>query len=484
MALDDILIRIRTMFDGKGSTEASKSLDSLDQSSRRAAPALDKTAAATKQGSSAFGSFAESVGRARESAGTLAERLGEGTGVSGAVRMLGAGIRSLAGGPITIAITAITSIVAAFVAWRQKIKEVQEASAKLAVETQKLREINLDQAVADYDKLADSMNKAAAAQDKINEAKQRFLDAQTATKLAKIDLDEAKALAAVNPENAEARKAVSLDFAQKRLAVQNEAAIAKAAEESVAAQKKVSDGAKAMFVAQQALDKEESNLAKDLAIRASIVKASNRLMVEIPAEKADVLKRSRSLSANFGPGAGDIQRESDRLTQERDNLQQFLAANPIEAVDANIKKRREALAQRRENSRLATAASMAASTDVATAQEKQTTVAVSSETATVKVQDDVQTFKDQKARADLAARRTAAEAQLGPLAAQASTASDYLATIPDRISSGTYSQADQASMLQALASAQEQTALLQSFISRIGQEMAKQNEILRTLPTR
>ena len=38
-------------------------------------------------------------------------------------------------------------------------------------------------------------------------------------------------------------------------------------------------------------------------------------------------------------------------------------------------------------------------------------------------------------------------------------------------------------MLQSLAAAQQQTALLQSFITRIGQEMAKQNEILRTLPS-
>jgi hypothetical protein len=38
MALDDILIKIRTTFEGKGAQEASKSLDALDQSSRRAAP--------------------------------------------------------------------------------------------------------------------------------------------------------------------------------------------------------------------------------------------------------------------------------------------------------------------------------------------------------------------------------------------------------------------------------------------------------------
>jgi hypothetical protein len=41
-------------------------------------------------------------------------------------------------------------------------------------------------------------------------------------------------------------------------------------------------------------------------------------------------------------------------------------------------------------------------------------------------------------------------------------------------------QMDAQSMQQAFAASQAQTALLQSFISRIGQEMAKQNEILRT----
>ena len=85
--------------------------------------------------------------------------------------------------------------------------------------------------------------------------------------------------------------------------------------------------------------------------------------------------------------------------------------------------------------------------------------------------------------ADLAKQKSAAEDQLSQAQGQSSTAQEYLASVPDRIASGTYSQADQTSMLQALASAQEQTALLQSFISRIGQEMAKQNEILRTLPS-
>jgi hypothetical protein len=85
--------------------------------------------------------------------------------------------------------------------------------------------------------------------------------------------------------------------------------------------------------------------------------------------------------------------------------------------------------------------------------------------------------------ADLAAQKSAAESQLSRAQGQAATAQDYLATVPERIASGTYSQADQNAMLQALASAQEQTALLQSFISRIGQEMSKQNEILRSIHT-
>jgi hypothetical protein len=85
--------------------------------------------------------------------------------------------------------------------------------------------------------------------------------------------------------------------------------------------------------------------------------------------------------------------------------------------------------------------------------------------------------------ADLAAKKAAAEAQLPQFAAQAQSAQEYLATVPERARSGTYSQAEQIAMQQALASAQEQTALLQSFITRIGREMSKQNEILRTIPT-
>jgi hypothetical protein len=443
-----------------------------------------KAAATAKQGASSFGSLSEGIGKARESASVLAERLGEGTGVSGVVRILGAGIRSFAGGPITVAIVAITSIISAFASWRQRIQEVQDASNKLAIETQKLREISMDKAVADYDKLADSINKAASAQDRINEAKLRFMDAKTATQLAGLDLEEAKSLAKINPDATEARKAVTLDFSQRRLAVQNEAAIAKAAEESVAAQKKVADGARAMFAAEQALEKEESNLAKEMAIRASVVEASNRLG-EIPAEKAALLKRSRTWAGNFGPGVGDIQRENERLNQERESLTDFLASkDPLSVIDAQVNKRSESVKQRRQALKLATSDSFAASQDVATAEERRNAVDLSTQTASTKLQDEALTFKEKQTASDLAAQKSAAEAQLPQYQQQAAAAQDYLSTIPDRISSGTYSQADQSAMLQALTSAQEQTALLQSFISRIGAEMDKQNEILRTLPTR
>jgi hypothetical protein len=86
--------------------------------------------------------------------------------------------------------------------------------------------------------------------------------------------------------------------------------------------------------------------------------------------------------------------------------------------------------------------------------------------------------------ADLAAQKSAAEAQLPQYQQQAAAAQDYLSTVDSRVAEGTYSQADQISMQRALASAEEHTALLQSFISRIGAEMAKQNEILRTFLTR
>jgi hypothetical protein len=474
------------MSDADTQIQASVVITSDTSGAQRATAALNgvnaaggKAAATAKQGASSFGSLSEGMGKARESASVLAERLGEGTGVSGVVRILGASIRSFAGGPITVAIVAITSIVSAFAAWRQRIQEVQDASNKLAIETQKLREISMDKAVADYDKLADSINKAASAQDRINEAKLRFMDAKTATQLAGLDLEEAKSLAKINPDATEARKAVTLDFSQRRLAVQNEAAISKAAEESVAAQKKVADGARAMFAAEQALEQEESNLAKEMAIRASVVEASNRLG-KLPAKEA-----AWSVMTGFGPGIGPVAEENARINQERESLTNFLASkSPLSDIDARVASLSVSVAQRKKNRSLSISDSLAASQDVATAEERRNAVYLSTQTASTKLQDEVLTFKEKQTAADLAAQKSAAEAQLPQYQQQAAAAQDYLSTVDSRVAEGTYSQDDQISMQRALASAQEQTALLQSFITRIGAEMSKQNEILRTLPTR
>jgi chromosome segregation ATPase len=83
----------------------------------------------------------------------------------------------------------------------------------------------------------------------------------------------------------------------------------------------------------------------------------------------------------------------------------------------------------------------------------------------------------------LEAEKASAESQMGPISSQAATAQEYLSTVDARIASGTINHGEVAEMRAALASAQQQTALLQSFITRIGQEMSKQNEILRTLPS-
>jgi hypothetical protein len=446
MALDDILIKIRTQFEGKGAAEASKSLDSLDQSSRRAAPALDKTAAAAGTAGKATRVSAEEFTRAARSASVL----------TGSMEGMGAMAQQIASrfAGIASALPVIGAMYAAFVSWKAAITAVIAAQKAQAASLRDITATNSEGAVKAMAKAFDELQKSIATageeQKRFVDGQQAMAEAQKALTLANIDAAEQ---AALSKEADPLKQAViKARFAEQRASV--------TATSDTETEARKAD----MLDRQRALAEMAQQSAAEQAAALQTEYSRTSLRGATLAEKQKTAMDAAWTPKGVETAGAILQPERDRNLKEL----QDLAAQIKAAKDAEAKARLDADSTRT----LLDAQLIRVQASRVTAGTTTTAAAATTTAATTAVTS-----------ADLAARRTAAEAQLGPLAAQASTAQDYLSTVPDRIASGAYSQADQAAMLQALTSAQEQTALLQSFITRIGQEMSKQNEILRTLPS-
>jgi len=443
MALDDILIKIRTTFEGKGAAEASKSLDSLDQSSRRAAPTLDKTADSLGKVSKSARVSVEDFTRAARSASVL----------SGSMEGLGALAQQVAArfAGVAAALPVIGLLIAAFTAWKAAITAVTDAQKAAAASLRDITATNSENAVRNmakaFDDLQKSISLAADEQKRFVDGQQAMADAQKELTLANIDAAEQ---AELSKEADPLRQAViRARFAEQRSGVNTSAAteaeMRKA--DSLDRQRSLAE------LSQQSASEQVSALRGEFA-RASATGTSL-------SKKQRAAMNSAWTPLGVEKAGAALQPERDRnLKEQQDLLEQIKSARQLED-----KSRLDA-----DSTRTLLEAQLVR-VQAARVSGSTTTTAAAAGTTSATTAASV---------AELAAQRSAAEAQLGPLAAQASTAQDYLATIPDRIASGTYSQADQGTMIQALNSAQEQTALLQSFISRIGQELAKQNEILRT----
>jgi hypothetical protein len=346
-------------------------------------------------------------------------------------------------------------LIAAFTAWKAAITAVTDAQKAAAASLRDITATNSENAVRNMAKAFDDLQKSIAnageEQKRFVDGQQAMAEAQKALTLANIDAAEQ---AALSKEADPLKQAViKARFAEQRASV--------TATSDTETEARKAD----MLDRQRALAEMAQQSAAEQAAALQTEYSRTSLRGATLAEKQKTAMDAAWTPKGVETAGAILQPERDRNLKEL----QDLAAQIKAAKDAEAKARLDADSTRT----LLDAQLIRVQASRVTAGTTTTAAAATTTAATTAVTS-----------ADLAAQRTAAEAQLGPLAAQASTAQDYLSTVPDRIASGTYSQADQAAMLQALTSAQEQTALLQSFITRIGAEMAKQNEILRTLPTR
>ena len=107
MADSKIRLSIGSVFHGEGLTKAAGAVDHLGKGVKKATTSLGQLGGA-------FGQLNGAVGKAAGAVGDL--------------------VQSLAGGPITIAITSISAIVGAFSSWKAKVEETKQKAAELRAE--------------------------------------------------------------------------------------------------------------------------------------------------------------------------------------------------------------------------------------------------------------------------------------------------------------------------------------------------------------
>lgn len=205
----ELVITIKSMFDGRGTDAAGKS---LGETAGRAAGAAN-----------GFSSVRQTADACNGSIRGLASALGN----------MAQQIPALAGaaGPISLAI-------AAFMAWKKAIDAVIASQESLA---KGLRDTALGNAAANinsleasYTRLRDSIAQAAEAAQDYYDAEASKDDAQMRSDLAGLDLEKAQRTATLDPDDPLAARGLDLDIAEKRAVIEDAAATRKADREIAA----------------------------------------------------------------------------------------------------------------------------------------------------------------------------------------------------------------------------------------------------------
>jgi hypothetical protein len=522
MALNDILIRIRTAWEGQGAQSAAKGLDAIDASSRRAAPALERTAESAGKVGKATRVSAEEFTRAARTASVL----------SGSMEGMGALVSQVASrfAGMAAAVPIIGGIAAAVTAWYAAITAVIDAQKAVAANLRDITATNSENAVRGmakaFDDLQKSISLAADEQKRFVDGQQAMADAQKELTLANIDAAEQ---AELSKEADPLRQAViKARFAEQRSGVNTSAST-----EAEMRKADSLDRQRSLAELSQQTAAEQVSALRDAFARASAIGTSL-------AEKQRAAMNSAWTPIGEGIAGENWQKERDRnLKAQQDILGQIEAAREIEK-----KSRIEADSTRTllEAQLIRVQAARVSGTTTTTAAAAGTTSAT---TAVAVAETEAQ-------HAAMKQQRAEAASQLLAWQAQAASAQSVIDSAQSRIDAGTFSAADNASAIQARSAAEDpiaqltafltdldaklqlltppqpaapapavqpvyqpapavqpvrqpapapafqvapqmdsqsmqqavdasqaQTALLQSFVDRIGREMAKQNEILR-----
>ena len=467
----DVWIKIRSMFEGKGAQDATDGLNKLGQAGNTAAKGADKVAESSgKMGEASMGAAHMLHGLEAVAHGSYRGMFAAATGAKHLLSALGLAALN----PIMMVIAGIGIAVTALVGYFKKASEeaakLKEENIKLAIETQKFKEIRMDRKIEDYNRLADSIGKSAAAQERMHAAEMKQMDALTGAKLAKLDLQEVQELSSLRPEDEEGRKSVAFKYATKRQDVQDDAEVEKAAKESLAAQDKVSIGRQQLFLHEEALRVAVKKLTEATNEQESIKEASNKLAKVQSAMDMAKSARDKGLQTGvLGAAAAEIwyTQAVAPLEEKASHLQEYLKIHEVK----DLRDQRKGVEDMRLNVKNETRDVGTAQIEAENSEINQGKLPDKIATGKVKLDDEVHAFNNkylQDRQKELQAKL--AQDQKDEQAAQQGVASEDAAT-----TAGHYSYAGMQNALNAVKQAQDRIALDEKLFAALAAQWAQQN---------
>jgi hypothetical protein len=208
-----LIMRIRTLFDGKGTKEAVDNVAAVGKSAKEMG---DNTKAAAGSAEKAFAAI------------NATTQVTEG-GVMG----VGQAVKNLAGQfpKLSAAVGPVGLLLAAFAAWKKVYDELRERQSAFAKSLRDIASGNADGGVKSttryYLELANAITMAEDARKRLSDAEASKDDARLASDLAKLDLAHAEAASKLNPDDTFGRRKLDLETSTKRADLTDAAALRK-----------------------------------------------------------------------------------------------------------------------------------------------------------------------------------------------------------------------------------------------------------------
>ena len=421
MALNDILIKIRTTWEGQGAQSAAKGLSDIETAASRAAPAVNKASGATRVSAEEFSRAAKMA----SAAGGSIE------GIGAIIQQLGSRIAGFAA-----AIPVIGLVFAAFTAWKTVITTLIERHRE---HERLLRSIKDSNAVASIDSINKAYERMSTALDRVVDKTRVMMDGQMEMAKVEQELTAAKLRSAETAELQAETDPTKQDAIRARYAA----------------------------LQQSASSKTDANLQTMKIDRLQYdLSVNDEKMFDKRTLERDLMKKMATLSnAAIDPYRTPEERKDAQESQAKVAADLKKNSEEIEQLDLAKVRLVDQLAVERKRSEVMHVTSSDDQTRQGMEVQKQ--------------EERVRVAEAERQRAALEQQRTAAEQQLRQAQDQNVNAQAFVDGTQARIAAGTYSFSDNANALQAVAASQEQTVLLRNYLEQIGRELSKQNEILR-----
>jgi hypothetical protein len=407
MALNDILIRIRTAWEGQGAQSAAKGLTDVETAAARTAPAMNKAAGATRVSAEEFSRAA----RMASAAGGSME------GIGAIIQQLGSRIAGLAA-----AIPVIGLVFAAFTAWKTVITTLIERHREHERLLRSIKDSNaagaIDSITKSYDRMTTAIERAAEEHRLFMEGQMEMVKVEQELTAAKLKSDETAELMA-EPD------ATKQDAIRARYEALQQAS---SSGSDIAIQSMKADNVSHdISVAEQQLaakQEKEPALLRIVAERGAAVAAADRS----PEEKAAAQDAQAKAAAEVAKNRDEQSKLAAQIDRMRVQLNVELKRLDVMKLSGSDTQARQGMEVRKQEER-------------------------------------VRVAETEAQRAAMEQQRGEAASQLLAWQAQAASAQSVIDAAQSRIDAGTFSAADNASAIQARSAAEDPIAQLTAFLT-------------------